>query len=842
MSFEELRAYLVRHANIDVDAELARFRQQGGAQDMDAFVAYLRARNLIGSDTLRDLHAMSGIAVGQPVDLRKHRTMAPGPVHSGNTLTLPAGPAPADAATRLDPASARAANLPTLVPAGGDVAAPPAPAPGRSQEHGLDAGGYVMLGQIGAGGMGEVFVARDAELLRKVAYKRLLPQHVGDPTMTAHFFAEAQITAQLDHPNIVPVHEIEVDDQNRLGCSMKLIQGKTLTKLMEQARQAARERTTRTEQAHLDERLEWFVKVCDAMAYAHSKGVLHRDLKPDNIMVGHFQQVYVMDWGICRLMNMSGEEAGAEQERISVTANERYMHGQGQYGAIMGTPGYMSPEQAQGRVPELDRRSDVYALGLILFELVSLRPAVTGDSVETLLYRARQGDRDRLVHFNPRIRISRGLRAIIDKATAPDREQRYASVDALVEDVRALQRNDAIAARPDNVVQRAQRWIGRHKSAALVLIALLLLMGAGATIAMQAVKERQLQAARLHEARMQDFLLTISQHSHELDSHFFDYEQHIARLAGRVKEALARPDTGSETIYASSDFDTPGAGPADLAPAPAYGQPISVAHPVFKLAPDVDAAPLQGQMQRLAGLRPAFEELLVGTAQRDVDARTLDRARLRALVAEEGVPVLRTFVTLQSGVHVSYPGTGGYPLDYDGRLRPKYTLSVNERGMVWGNPFRDRYGHGLILAASTAVHDADGDFIGVTGLEMTFAWIIENLLIMPDAPYIDATYLVDGEGNVVIEALAGAEPAMAAGATEARAGDATSETMTLAPLPHPAVRRALEERRAGHVALEQDGRAKLAAFYHLDALGWSYVVIADEARLLGDAGAGRVAE
>ena len=185
-----------------------------------------------------------------------------------------------------------------------------------------------------------------------------------------------------------------------------------------------------------------------------------------------------------------------------------------------------------------------------------------------------------------------------------------------------------------------------------------------------------------------------------------------------------------------------------------------------------------------------------------------------------------------NGANGANGGTGGYPADYDGRTRPKYTLAAGavagDTRIHWGNPFVDRYGHGLVLPVSTAVHLPDGSFAGVTGLELTAEWIAKHLLQMPGAPYVVATFLVDERGRVVIGTEAGG-----AAAHHSRAGDRDQDRAPeLRDLEYPEVRAALADGQRSHVELVHDDRPQLVAISPLPALGWSYVVIADEDRLL----------
>jgi hypothetical protein len=253
---------------------------------------------------------------------------------------------------------------------------------------------------------------------------------------------------------------------------------------------------------------------------------------------------------------------------------------------------------------------------------------------------------------------------------------------------------------------------------------------------------------------------------------------------------------------------------------------------VFVLPPGTDPATVTNDLARLVRLRPAFTALLLATLPPE-------RARARPpreQLLDEGVPGLRTFVTLANGVHVSYPGVGRYPPDYDGRQRPKYTLAAGaaagDTRIRWGSPFGDRHGHGLVMPASVAVHLPDGTFAGVAGLEMTFDWIRERLLPMPGAPYVLATYLVDASGGVV----AGTDTAFTeadAKTHAAKAGDLTRDSaIALDAIQYPEVREAIAAGARGHVAIAHDDGTRLVAISPLPALGWSYVVVADEDRLL----------
>ena len=215
---------------------------------------------------------------------------------------------------------------------------------------------YIVDKIIGQGGMGAVLGTIDQDIRRKVAMKVMLPENRSDTLKIRRFLEEAQVTGQLEHPNIVPVHEIGIDENARIYFTMKLVQGENLETIIEQCASGNNEYL---QKYCLGALLQLFMKVVDGMSYAHAKGVLHRDLKPENIMIGNFGEVLVMDWGIAKILGQEttlsedGTTEIKESARQTMTVE----------GRIMGTPAYMSPEQACGHISELDQRSDVFCPG-----------------------------------------------------------------------------------------------------------------------------------------------------------------------------------------------------------------------------------------------------------------------------------------------------------------------------------------------------------------------------------------------------------------------------------------------------------------------------------------------
>ncbi len=246
-------------------------------------------------------------------------------------------------------------------------------------------GRYRIESSIGKGGMGEVLRGRDSELGREIAVKVLLEKHRAHPDLARRFLEEAQIAGQLVHPGIVPVYEMGTSADHRPFFTMKLVRGPRLAELL-----SARETTD----SDLPRFLSIFEQVCQAVAYAHSRGVIHRDLKPQNMMVGAFGEVQVMDWGLAKVLARSGREQtsdSADETDVRIVRNQAEPSAT-RVGSVFGTPQYMPPEQARGEIDKLDERADVFALGAILCEILTGQPPFAGASGIEVLARAARAD------------------------------------------------------------------------------------------------------------------------------------------------------------------------------------------------------------------------------------------------------------------------------------------------------------------------------------------------------------------------------------------------------------------------------------------------------------------
>ncbi len=347
--------------------------------------------------------------------------------------------------------------------------------------------------------MGAVLRAVDGDIRREVAVKYLLDQ--GDSRKKARFVEEAQITGQLEHPNIVPIHELGIDAHKRLFFSMKMVHGRSLQQVLSELRDyphtAEREYT-------LGRLLTIFINVCHALAYAHSRGVVHRDLKPANIMVGDFGEVYVMDWGLAKVLThgAAGDKTatviqagpsfawadggGGDSSSATVHTSREAEDDQTVEGTILGTPMYMPPEQAHGDIAAIDRRSDIYSLGAILYEMLTLEPPIDRKGGHlAILLRVGQGEILAPEQRNPQRaragKVPTELAAVAMKALALKPEDRYQTVEALRGDIERFLEGRSVSAKEDTKWESIRKLARRNRgvvaataAAAVLLLAVLI--------------------------------------------------------------------------------------------------------------------------------------------------------------------------------------------------------------------------------------------------------------------------------------------------------------------------------------------------------------------------------
>ena len=308
---------------------------------------------------------------------------------------------------------------------------------------------YEYLRVLGRGGMGQVEQVWDHDLMRKLAVKRLRPERSDSGTALRQFLWEARVTAYLDHPNIVPVHDLGMDEHGELYFTMKFVHGTSLGEVLSALGRVEKAHAEGREPAPVDDiitaehrtqlrRVRLFLDVCQAIAYAHERGVLHRDLKPANVMLGQYGEVVIMDWGLA--YPLPGPAGEGLRELLPDALPENRPN------RTSGTPRYMSPEQASGE--SLDERSDIYSLGVILYEILALRSPYSATDFTRLLLQVTEGDVQPLTSTGPS--VPDALAEVVNRAMARQPEERYATVRELADDIEAVLDGFAPAPRPQS--------------------------------------------------------------------------------------------------------------------------------------------------------------------------------------------------------------------------------------------------------------------------------------------------------------------------------------------------------------------------------------------------------
>ncbi len=352
------------------------------------------------------------------------------------------------------------------------------------------------------GGLGEVFVAQDDELNRRVALKQIRETYADNVENRARFVVEAEITGALEHPGIVPIYGMGHYADGRPYYAMRFIRGDSLHDALKAYHIARKARTRGGDNLALRGLLGRFVDVCDAIEYAHCRGILHRDLKPGNIMLGRFGETLVVDWGLARTLDSMEESTSPNDEELvrpasSLGSQPTLM------GSAVGTPHYMSPEQAAGRLDILGPRSDVYSLGATLYCVLTGEPPVEGDNVGELLQRVQRGNIRPPRTLNPG--IDRGLDAICLKALSLDPANRYSRAAELAADVQRWLADEPVQAYREGMLARAGRWARRHRGLVSTIAAMASIAIVALSLSLWFISAARQREAIAHQRAQESF-------------------------------------------------------------------------------------------------------------------------------------------------------------------------------------------------------------------------------------------------------------------------------------------------------------------------------------------------
>lgn len=308
------------------------------------------------------------------------------------------------------------------------------------------------------GGLGKVSLALDAELNREVALKEIKNRFAEDDSAQGRFVLEAEITGGLEHPGVVPVYGFGRNENGQPYYAMRFIRGHSLKDAAKEFHSVKSRRQNVNRVVEFRKLLGRFVDVCNAIDFAHSKGIVHRDIKPANIMLGEFGEALVVDWGLAKKIQRNKGQADSGEKSLRPISS--LAAGETKVGSVLGTPQYMSPEQAAGKTDQLDAKCDIYSLGATLFYLIAAQPPVAERDPEQAIDKVRKGEYRPLGQVEPA--VPRPLEAICRKAMSLEPDDRYASAGEMADDIERFLADESVAAHRDPFLSRVRRWSRKH--------------------------------------------------------------------------------------------------------------------------------------------------------------------------------------------------------------------------------------------------------------------------------------------------------------------------------------------------------------------------------------------
>ena len=572
-----------------------------------------------------------------------------------------------------------------------------------------------------AGGVGVVSKAKDVVFDRVVAVKALNDTLKDDPRAIGSFLYESRLNANLDHPSIVPVYALGKGRDGRWECVTKFIHGSSLNAFIDRIREKYDSRKINNLQEHraLVSRLEYFLKICEAVEYCHSMKIVHGDLKPDNILMGKFGELYLMDWGCAK-------ETGSKPDQIS------------------GTPNYLPPEYLREKT--VTPQIDIFALGMILFEMTTLRRGkqeCSGKQSDDCTCRV-VFDPKNYVHYQTKLKISPRIKAVIYKAVNPDPAERYQTVGELSADVRHFIYDEEVSAAPDNLIQKLFRKIYRNRmKTVLITGGIFLLLSAGLFFSYyRANRAEQRHSAdtmrRLTLQTYTDYLAT------NLEKRFLTTQAQLLLFADNLLEDTLENNPRTSRFYDSALYRNPRTSPPGMIRSAYYPNPINLSHMVRTL-PDQQKEPGMKLRDPKEYVYICNKILLYDLFSHNTnDTRDIHNE----LLSKEN-RIQRLYIKWADGTRYSYPGTYDDPATsaYRNRWDQEINFGVN-RKIFWSAPYRGVTGTHRI-ACRYPLFTPQNKFLGLAGIETRLEKMLEPLILANQADPVHELYLLTGHGTAL---------------------------------------------------------------------------------------------
>ena len=667
--------------------------------------------------------------------------------------------------------------------------------------------------EIGAGGQARLYRGFDLNLRRTAAVKSLRKEHGNRPELREKFVSEAMITAQLDHPAIVPVYSIHRDKDNNLHLAMKLVNGRPFQKyLAELVRHYDRDGfSPQEEHRSLNYRLEVFLTICDALEYAHNRNIMHCDLKPENIMIGEYHEAYLMDWGLAQRIDDPDFDPKTWKAPTVIT----------------GTPRFLSPEAVRGE--HCDKSADIYAMGLILYEIVTLQYGYSGSDHRDMVNRIRRGEMRPVTH-RYKYPIPTDLRKIILKAAAWDKSKRYSSMGEFSTDLRRFIRGEEVSANPDSFFGRLARWSYRHRRFMLTMVLVAITLSA-VGIAYSLFEKAQHERHRRHEEKarykqeqtLARALAYAMGASRSLDRQITKMENGLYAVTTEALLLLNADLTvhGDHPVYSLTDLHDPKKRPATLTESRGFGFPVDLGNVAYHIAPGCRPEKVEDRMRRLTLLTPMLLRTIVESSNDSVlSEENLQTLRKRAL--KQGVPLVSLYFGFNDGVFVTYPGELGidHGGTYDHRKRWWYirrTEKDKSSMLKWHTPYLSVNGK-LVLSCTLPMIDTKGRRHGVAAADVSLPKMLEELKEEGNQgkALLEKT-IVDLKGNIVLDLgknfMRDTKEYYAV-----ENGD-----LKLMPYPDQKLFEQIRKRRVGYIIRKEGGKRVVYVFAGMFSVPWYYI-------------------